>query len=69
MHVIYYYHITFYIATLFIALNAFFKINMRLNYIIFHDIIRLKNLQKSTMRENSRILAIGYILAVFHVSI
>ena len=27
-------------------LDAFFKINIRLNHIIFYDIIRLENLQK-----------------------
>jgi len=34
------------IIELFIALNAFFKINIQLNHIILYDIIRLENLQK-----------------------
>jgi len=56
MCVAYYHHRTFYIATLFIALNAFFKINIRFNHIIFYDIIRLKNLpQKHYTRKQSHI--------------
>ena len=68
-YVVYYKHIRFSNATLFFLMRIS-KINICLNHIIFSLISPCyKVYKKSTIQQSSRILEIGCILAVFHISI